>query len=363
MGRFSMVLVVGFAIIAVGLKLNYSRIGSSSQDVSNAQFSENSARNIARSAAELSIYQLSQDKNWRGGYSGLSLSSSSVDVEIVDSSQDSTLGADTVRIEIEAENYNDEVSSEVLVAVNAIDWPGNITAGVTAQCDILTLGQLVIDGRDHDMQGNLFPDDGVFAIRTMGDFTRQGSSKLGGTKSDGIDLEPTKWFGWEQVAEEYMSWPGGFPSEPDQVIGVPLGTLKGLAQGGVNGGQYVIDPSNLTFPLSGVTYVELPSDSLWEPAFFRELSEGILVVHNDDTNALMSNLTGEDFKGLIIADDMVHMHNTIIGAIFLLTVGPSGGNCIGNGTGDVLFSKEAIYAGLNNGGLKGDSLWVMSYYE
>ena len=68
MGRFSIVLIVGFAIIAAGLKLNYSRLGSSSQDVSNSQFSENSARNLARSAAEMSISELSHDKNWRAGY-------------------------------------------------------------------------------------------------------------------------------------------------------------------------------------------------------------------------------------------------------------------------------------------------------
>ncbi|MFQ5989889.1 MAG: hypothetical protein ACE5K9_08240 [Candidatus Methylomirabilales bacterium] len=50
----------------------------------------------------------------------------------------------------------------------------------------------------------------------------------------------------------------------------------------------------------------------------------------------------ECFKGLLIADDIVHIHSRIIGAVVSLTLGPSSGNVLGNGSGEVLYSNEAL---------------------
>jgi hypothetical protein len=44
----------------------------------------------------------------------------------------------------------------------------------------------------------------------------------------------------------------------------------------------------------------------------------------------------------VIADDVVHIHSTVTGAIVSLTKAPSQGNVIGNGTGKVLFSRAAL---------------------
>lgn len=38
MGRFSIILIVGFAVIAGGLKLNYNRIANNTQNVSNNRY-------------------------------------------------------------------------------------------------------------------------------------------------------------------------------------------------------------------------------------------------------------------------------------------------------------------------------------
>jgi len=103
----------------------------------------------------------------------------------------------------------------------------------------------------------------------------------------------------------------------------------------------VTDPATLTFPLAGITYVELPAGATWQDVDFDE-SSGILVVHNAGRNALIKNLNDGTFRGLIIADDIVHIHAKIIGAIVSLTELPSEGNVIGNGSGDVLFSREAL---------------------
>ncbi|HRT71481.1 MAG TPA: hypothetical protein P5308_08985, partial [Syntrophales bacterium] len=53
------------------------------------------------------------------------------------------------------------------------------------------------------------------------------------------------------------------------------------------------------------------------------------------------------FKGVLIVDDLVHVHNDIIGAVINLTTNPSFGNCIGNGNGRVLYSKVAVGNALN----------------
>jgi hypothetical protein len=96
--------------------------------------------------------------------------------------------------------------------------------------------------------------------------------------------------------------------------------------------------------LKGVTYVELPSGSVWTSSNID--GTGILVVHNSTTNAVIKNENLGTFKGLIIADDIVHLHTTVIGAIISITPSPSEGNTIGNGSGNVLFSRKALINGI-----------------
>jgi hypothetical protein len=48
-----------------------------------------------------------------------------------------------------------------------------------------------------------------------------------------------------------------------------------MAQSGKNGGQYTTNPGTLTFPLAGVTYVELPNGGLWQSIDFQN-SSGVL---------------------------------------------------------------------------------------
>ena len=150
-----------------------------------------------------------------------------------------------------------------------------------------------------------------------------------------------------------QTWPGGYPTTPDGVMGGAAkgyseGKLKSIAQSKSGGSQYVTDPSKLTWPLTGVTYVELGNNGTWQSMSID--GSGILVVHNSYLNAQMKNLNSGTFKGLIIADDIVHIHSTIIGAVVGLTPNPSDGNCIGNGNGSVLYSAEAINKALPSGG-------------
>jgi hypothetical protein len=83
--------------------------------------------------------------------------------------------------------------------------------------------------------------------------------------------------------------------------------------------------------------------------------------------AILKNTTGA-FTGIIIADDIIHLHSDIIGAVISLTQNPSGGNTIGNSSGYVLYSKEALEGALmsvrpRNFGFASNRLLIRHWYE
>jgi len=53
------------------------------------------------------------------------------------------------------------------------------------------------------------------------------------------------------------------------------------------------------------------------------IGRAILIVHNNAKNAIMKNLNSGTFRGLLIAEDIIHIHATIVGAIVSLTPSPS----------------------------------------
>lgn len=244
-----------------------------------------------------------------------------------------------------------------VVVRRATTKPPGVKGAVTTNGPTATNGNIQIDGRDHTINGTLIANSGTFGIFTANTYAQGGASDVGGTDTYGIDRVPGR-PGDPSVIETYGNfddpstpWTETMPLTPDQVMGGTYngfsdGTLKTMAQSGMNGSQYVTDPSALTFPLSGVTYVELPPGAEWLSINFGD-SSGILIVHNSSANAVIKNLNSGTFKGLVIADDIVHIHTTIIGAVVSLTTAPSSGNVIGNGSGQVLFSRAALAAAGN----------------
>jgi Tfp pilus assembly protein PilX len=224
--------------------------------------------------------------------------------------------------------------------------PVGVRAAITSNGPIDTLGNLTVDGRDHDINGNLI-GSGLWGISTRSTYSRGGNSRVGGTNlgtSPVTNIAPTI-SGFEPIIEANATWSP--PLTPDEGLGLPEGTLKSYAQSGAGGSRYVTDPSSLTMPLSGVTYIELPSGNTWQAIDFAN-SSGVLVVHNSSTDAILKNTNGGTFKGIIIADDYIHIHDTVIGAVMTLSTAPSTGNCIGNGNGDVLYSSTAISNALSS---------------
>jgi hypothetical protein len=209
-----------------------------------------------------------------------------------------------------------------------------------------TISDMVIDGRDHDLAGNLIPNKGVMAVSTSVEFQNTENAAIGGTDASNVDHAPS-YPENPLVIEQNYNWGGAFPSSPDTVLAYPEGKLKSIAQSGVGGSQYVTDPKNVITPLRGVTYVELAPGVTWNVSSFGDNPQGILVVHNSSSNARIVHLnTGKKntpFRGIIIADYAFHLHIDIIGAIILLSNQlEKTKECAGNKDHKVLFSNEAV---------------------
>jgi len=253
--------------------------------------------------------------------------------------------------------------------------PDALMAAITANCPIETLGNLIIDGRNHTIDGTLKENSGTNGIWTTSSFRQRGNSNIGGT-FESIDYIPSK-PGNANIIKEGQTWTSGtYPTTPDKVLGgssegFAEGTLKSIAQSGEGGSQYVVNPDHLSFPLHGVTYVELESGGNWTSA--KITGSGLLIVHNINSNAVLKNVNNGPFTGLLIADDIIHFHTELIGGIFILSPTPSDGNCLGNGSGSILYSSKAIASGVEDAGGVGNlttnygfgkhRLKILTWYE
>ncbi len=366
MGRYALILVAGFAMIIGLLKFSFERQERKLSQLTSEHYEGNIARYSAHSGAQLALEHLRQDLDWRDGFANLNIAGAQVDVRIYDSSTDSALGEDTIRIESVGSFQKMDAAISMKAILGHPDFPANVDAGITARANIGTLGNMNVDGRDHDENGNLISDNGVQAITTTQTYVCGGSTSLSGTTEAGTDFGPVR-SGYDSIVEEHYIWPGSFPATPEDVLGgaaagLPPNMLKIAAMSGMGGSQYVSDPASLHYPLGGITYVELPSGGTWQSMDFGA-SSGILIVHNSYGNALISNMNGGSFKGLIIADDMLHIHNTIIGGIFLMSSSPREGNCIGNGSGSLLFSRGTILEGLEEASLGLTNISILDCWE
>lgn len=280
-----------------------------------------------------------------------------------DSSASATVDSDGIIVVTSTGTFRNATQVvEAVVGMPPAGLPPGARGAVTTNGPTKTNGSITIDGRDHDLDGNAISGYGTYGIFSADTYTQSGNSKVGGTDTGSNDYAPAK-PGDPSVIEENYS--GTMEATPDEVMGgdangYPEGTLKSMAQSGTNGSQYVIDSATLTFPLSGVTYVELPSGKEWNPVDFGD-SNGILVIHNNNTDAVIKNLNNGTFKGLLIADDIVHIHTDIIGAVVSLTTGPSSGNVLGNGSGQVLYSRQALANAI--GGAATGTYSVLSWHE
>lgn len=351
MGRTSLLLVLGFTAIFHVAIFDIQHSVLAIEEQAQAHHAETRALNLAESGAEMTLSRLAYNGSWRGWKQSL-VHGGSVFAGAVD---DSSLGPLGVRVLSHGSYgaHGDTVQVRLLIPNNV---PGAARGAVTANTIVAGNGGLLLDGRDHDTFGNVVPGAGALAISTTASLALKPNTWLAGT-ADSLDHPPLRpndsQIDMDAIVETGASWPTGFPVTPDGVMGglihgFPEGRLKRMAQSGTNGSQYVgpdasppSAPGDLRFPLRGVTYVELGMGQAWIGVDLGD-SDGILVVHNDSGTAVLKNVNNGVFKGLLIVDDLVHLHTTIIGAVVVLTDGPSSGNVLGNGHGSILYSRAAL---------------------
>lgn len=350
MGKASVIMVLGSISIFLIVNLNMNNSVTQATETAVDHFAQVHARNTANSVAEMLLAQLGDNNNYRvTTRTTMSIFEGTAGYRVIDTTMD---GENLIKLPIDVSFLGTTFKIDVFTQVAVGGFiPATVKAAITTNNPVETKGTIYVDGREHDINGNLIANSGTLAIWTTSAYSQGGSSTISGTLSE-VDYGPygKNSPGRENAYDATQVWPGGYPNDPDSILGgtangFPSGTLKSVAQAGTNGSQYVTSPASLSYPLSGVTYIELPTTTSgnqneWINANVN--GSGILIIHNSATNATIKNINSGTFKGLIIADDIVHIHTTIIGAIIGITSSPSSGNCIGNGSGIVKYSSEAI---------------------
>lgn len=346
MGKAILIYVLGCIALFTIINLNMSNSSGSTANSSFGLYEETQAKNISNSVALMLVSQIADSNTYRAT---IAQSMNLFDGSATYIVKDTTIGGTAyIKIDVTGLYMGHTKRVQAICSIpNGGFFPPTVKAAISTNNPVSTLGTLIVDGRDHDLNGNVIEDQGTLGIWTTGPIAQGGSSKVGGTVA-GEDESPAKPAEAGILAPNQV-YPGGYPNTPDSILGgtasgFPPGTLKALAQSGYKGSQYTTNPATLSYPFRGVTYVELPSGAVWNSSNID--GSGILVIHNNSCNAVIKNENLGTFKGLLIADDIVHLHTTVLGAIIALTPAPSEGNCIGNGSGDALFSRKAIVDGI-----------------
>lgn len=339
MSRFILILILS-SVVSYGI-VSFTQNTSIASSTENAvdNYNLTKARNVANSTIQMLMSKVADEMKWRVAspvtknvFDGV------VKYTVTDENFD---GEDLIKFTVKAV-YNGEEKQITAYAKPMDNYPtGVLTPGaITTNNNVLTLGNITVDGRNHKIDGTVIPGEGTYGIWTTKTYTNSGASDVGGTNTSFVDFVPSPTPDPSIIAQN-QSWPGGIiPSTPEEVLqNLPFNiSLKEYAQSGDYGSQYVTDPDDLKYPLQGVTYVE-PAGKEWTSANIQ--GSGILIVHNNSVNAMLKNTQG-NFTGLIIADDVIHLQSNIIGAVVSLTQNPSTGNTVGLSSGYIKYSKEAL---------------------
>ncbi|MBI3999929.1 MAG: hypothetical protein HY351_04870, partial [Candidatus Omnitrophica bacterium] len=169
--------------------------------------------------------------------------------------------------------------TKTIVAVILKQKPPGAKAGITSEGNMSFNGNIAVDGRDHDANGNLTGDPGTYGASSGGIVTQSGSSDIGGNGF--VPTSPANPASIQQNADNPFT-------TPEELLGLEAGSLD----------QYKTSTPPSEMPFNGIVYYT--GDSWIAPDFGTDAdpSTGILIVHNAAGNALLKNVHGT-FKGII----------------------------------------------------------------
>jgi hypothetical protein len=255
-------------------------------------------------------------------------------------------------------------------------------AAITSDGPVLLTGNVLVDGRDHDADGFGTVGPGVFGVVTSQTVLAVGNAHVGGNGQvplrhpsgedavfrervgfgDGIDqdgdgrTDEERYDGLDDDGDGLIDEDlAPYPSSPDELFGLPDGTLKRVAR---NQGTYFSDPSDFEAFLSA-NGNEVPGGRIivldyacspilgpvWNPVEFGPTyneEPSILVFHSPYSNAVMKNLHGR-FKGILLTDTISHVNGDarILGAIYTFGQDRFGSN-YGTGNAEILYSSGVL---------------------
>jgi len=362
MGKALLFTILAMMLIFSLISVDMSRSTSIQSDNVTKYFDRLHGRNLAQAGVNMGLRRLVYNRNSRSSFT-TNFGGGGIVVSFEDAyyqGRSSIKITSTATLSDRSSGYSffgrDTTFTSVAYVPKA-NVPRLIRAAISTNNHVTTGGGFIVDGRDHDTTGStVIPAQGVFGLWTSNTLTQTGTSTIGGTNIRGVDFAPSKPADTSIIRQSQTP----YPTSPDSVLGgpengYPEGTLKAIAQSGIGGSRYTTDPSTLSYPLRGVTYIEIPAGSAtWLSCNIT--GSGILVVHNSTNTAFMKNVNAGPFRGIIICDDMSHVNAgvTIIGTIIALTRDPSTTNDFGNGNSQVLYSSDAVANALGN--IRADSV-------
>jgi len=355
MARYIMIVVLGGMLTFGIANINQNSVVTQGTQNVVDNFSSSRARDIAGSMTDILMMRLANNLDYRVK---TEVSEDLDGGEAIYTVEDTFFEGDSlVKLKVVA-GYNDVSKTIIAYTQKPTDgWvPPFIRGAWTANANLNnTISDMYIDGRDHDLSLNILPTSGKFGVSTSTAFTNVENAAIGGTNNK-IDY-PMTFPEVPEVIEENYDWDGGFPESPDKILGYPEGTLKAAAQSGEYGSQYVLVPGGtkkidghlLTYPLSGVTYIEITNSDEAELMLEQKGNSGIVVVHNSDRTSRLKgvkyDIDNSDglLTGLLVTDYSFHHHIDILGSVLMLSPNlETSKNCKGNADHWVYYSSEAI---------------------
>ena len=212
MSRFILIIVLGAFITYSITSLTQNKNVTQTTENSVDNYARTKARNVANSTVQLLMSQVADDYSWRVT---TPVTKQIFDGEATYTVTDETFdGEDLIKFSVTSKVYGHTKNIEVYgKPMDPYPIGVNAPSPVSTNNNILTLGNITIDGRDHTSDGTLIPGEGTYGIWTTKTFTNSGASKIGGTYA-GTDYIPSINPDPSIIAEN-QSWPGGItPTTP-----------------------------------------------------------------------------------------------------------------------------------------------------
>ena len=197
-----------------------------------------------------------------------------------------------------------------------------------------------IDGHDYTSAGvPISPPTGTYAIWTTGFVGINGSAATVGGYVNGKDYPLSNKLD-TNIVRQIQIYPGNFPTNPDQVMGYPQGTMLSIAQSQVGGSHYYSNPPSSSATLSGVTYVD------WNSGKYNNniSGTGILIINNLTSQPQAVAIKQSTFTGIVILSNNISLsvkQGGVIGAV--VVTGPVASSTLEiQGQGHINYSSQAI---------------------